>query len=141
MVYGGQDMVDKYANDLTVFPNGPGRSKILITAEKAWRDYLDVIVDSISDMGGMACVNTTAVLCEGDPAPLAQAIAERLSTIPPLPTFHERPSCPLSRSTRRKRWRRIWQPTQPAPPRCWVPIRWSLTSATATRRCAQQCTC
>jgi acyl-CoA reductase-like NAD-dependent aldehyde dehydrogenase len=27
MVYGGQDVVDKYANDPTVFPNGPGRTK------------------------------------------------------------------------------------------------------------------
>ena len=81
MVYGGQDVVDKYAGDPTVFVNGPGRAKILITAEHDWRDYLDVIVDSIADLGGVACVNTTAVLYEGDPAPLAEAIAERLSAI------------------------------------------------------------
>jgi acyl-CoA reductase-like NAD-dependent aldehyde dehydrogenase len=81
MVYGGQDVVDKYAGDATVFVNGPGRAKILITADHDWRDYLDTIVDSISDLGGVACVNTTAVLYEGDPAPLAAAIAERLSTI------------------------------------------------------------
>ncbi len=71
MVYGGQDVVDKYAADPAVFPNGPGRSKILITAEQDWFDYLDVIVDSIADLGGMGCVNTTAVLYEGDPAALA----------------------------------------------------------------------
>jgi acyl-CoA reductase-like NAD-dependent aldehyde dehydrogenase len=94
MVYGGQDVMDKYAADPTVFPNGPGRTKILITAEKDWRDYFDVIVDSISDMGGMACVNTTAVLYEGDPAPLARAIAERLATIPPLPNSDERAILP-----------------------------------------------
>jgi acyl-CoA reductase-like NAD-dependent aldehyde dehydrogenase len=94
MVYGGQDVVDKYADDPTVFPNGPGRSKILITAEQDWRDYLDVIVDSIANLGGMACVNTTAVLYEGDPAPLAQAIAERLSTIEPLPNSDERAILP-----------------------------------------------
>jgi acyl-CoA reductase-like NAD-dependent aldehyde dehydrogenase len=81
MVYGGQDVVDKYAVDPTVFVNGPGRAKILITADHDWRDYLDVITDSIADLGGVACVNTTAVLYEGDPAPLAEAIAERLSTI------------------------------------------------------------
>jgi acyl-CoA reductase-like NAD-dependent aldehyde dehydrogenase len=101
MVYGGQDVVDKYAADPTVFPNGPGRTKILITAEKDWRDYLDVIVDSISDMGGMACVNATAVLYEGDAAPLAQAIAERLSTIEPLPSADERailPTQPIERA-------------------------------------------
>ncbi|UMB72510.1 aldehyde dehydrogenase family protein [Mycobacterium paraterrae] len=81
MVYGGQDVVDKYAGDATVFVNGPGRAKILITADQDWHDYLDVIVDSIADLGGLACVNATAVLYEGDPAPLAEAIAERLSTI------------------------------------------------------------
>ena len=81
MVYGGQDVVDKYAGDPTVFVNGPGRAKILITADHDWRDYLDVITDSIADLGGVACVNTTAVLYEGDPAPLAEAIADRLSLI------------------------------------------------------------
>jgi Aldehyde dehydrogenase family len=85
MVYGGQDMIDKYAADPTVLPNGPGRSKILVTADCDWREHLDMIVDSISHEGGTACVNATAVFVEGDPAPLAEAIAERLSAIPSLP--------------------------------------------------------
>jgi acyl-CoA reductase-like NAD-dependent aldehyde dehydrogenase len=94
MVYGGQDVVDKYANDPTVVVNGPGRAKILITADRDWRDYLDLIVESIANLGGMACVNTTAVLYEGDPAPLARAIADRLATIEPLPTEDERAILP-----------------------------------------------
>ncbi len=94
MVYGGQDVVDKYVADPTVVVNGPGRAKILITADRDWRDYLDLIVDSIANLGGMACVNTTAVLYEGDPAPLAAAIAERLATIEPLPTEDERAILP-----------------------------------------------
>jgi acyl-CoA reductase-like NAD-dependent aldehyde dehydrogenase len=94
MVYGGQDVVDKYAGDPTVFVNGPGRAKILITADHDWRDYLDVITDSIANLGGVACVNATAVLYEGDPAPLAEAIAQRLSTIPVLPTDDERAVLP-----------------------------------------------
>src|SRR5260370_579854 len=57
MVYGGQDVVDRYAQDPRVLTNGPGRTKILITAEYDWREYLDVIVDSIANLGGMACVN------------------------------------------------------------------------------------
>jgi acyl-CoA reductase-like NAD-dependent aldehyde dehydrogenase len=85
MVYGGQSVVDKYAGDPTVFVNGPGRAKILITADRDWRDYLDIITDSIANLGGVACVNTTAVLYEGDPAPLAEAIAQRLSTVAALP--------------------------------------------------------
>ena len=101
MVYGSQDVVDKYANDPTVVVNGPGRAKILITADRDWRDYVDLIVGSIANLGGMACVNTTAVLYEGDPAPLARAIAERLATIQPLPTEDERailPTQPLEKA-------------------------------------------
>jgi acyl-CoA reductase-like NAD-dependent aldehyde dehydrogenase len=94
MVYGDQHLIDKYANNPAVFVNGPGRSKIVITADQDWREYLDLIVDSIANEGGMACVNATAVLYEGDPAPLAYAIAERLSTIEPLPTHDERAMLP-----------------------------------------------
>ena len=94
MVYGSQDVVDLYANDPTVLVNGPGRAKILITADQDWRDYLDVITDSIANLGGIACVNTTAVLYEGDPTELAHAIGERLSAIPVLPTEDERALLP-----------------------------------------------
>jgi acyl-CoA reductase-like NAD-dependent aldehyde dehydrogenase len=96
MVYGGQDIADRYTQDPGVFTNGPGRTKILITAECDWRDYLDVIVDSISNLGGMACVNATAVLYEGDAAPLAHAIGERLSTIEPLPNTDEQAVLPTT---------------------------------------------
>ncbi|MEE6179860.1 aldehyde dehydrogenase family protein [Mycobacterium sp. 050134] len=89
MVYGGQDVADKYAGDPAVAVNGPGRSKICITADRDWGDYLDLIVDSVANLGGVACVNATAVLCEGDPGPLARALADRLATIEPLPIDDE----------------------------------------------------
>jgi acyl-CoA reductase-like NAD-dependent aldehyde dehydrogenase len=89
MVYGGQEVIDKYATNPTVLPNGPGRSKILITADADWRSFLDMIVASISHEGGTACVNTTAVFVEGDPTPVAEAIAERLATLPSLPPEDE----------------------------------------------------
>lgn len=101
VVYGGQDVVDKYAADPRVVVHGPGRTKILITADRDWRDHLDVVVESIANLGGMACVNTTAVLYEGDPAPLAAAIAERLAAIEPLPGADERailPTQPLAKA-------------------------------------------
>src|SRR5262245_21207204 len=96
MVYGGQDVVDRYARDPMVLTNGPGRTKILITADCDWREYLDVVVDSIANLGGMACVNATAVLYEGDATPLAHAIAGRLSTIAPLPNTDERAVLPTT---------------------------------------------
>lgn len=94
MVYGGQGIVDRYATDPAVVVNGPGRTKILITADRDWRDYVEIIVDSVAGLGGMACVNTTAVLYEGDPLPLARVVAERLATIEPLPADDERAILP-----------------------------------------------
>ena len=94
MLYGGRNVVRKYGSDPTVFVNGPGCSKVLITADQDWLDYIDIIVDSIAKLGGMACVNTTAVLYEGDPNPLAHAIADRLSEIEPLPIEDERANLP-----------------------------------------------
>ncbi|MEU9921546.1 aldehyde dehydrogenase family protein [Streptomyces griseoluteus] len=85
LVYGGDDVVRKYAGNPAVLPQGPGRSKILLTREVDWRDHLDTIVDSVSGHGGTGCVNTTAVFLEGDPAPLCAALAERLAAVPSLP--------------------------------------------------------
>ncbi|MGW3428151.1 aldehyde dehydrogenase family protein [Streptomyces melanosporofaciens] len=95
MVYGGQEVIDRYATDPAVLPNGPGRSKILITADRDWRDHLDVVVDSIARHGGTACVNATAVLVEGDPAPVAEALAERLAALPSLPPQDEKAILPV----------------------------------------------
>lgn len=99
LVYGGDDVVAKYGGDPNVVVNGPGRTKIVLTAEQDWRAHLDVIVDSIARLGGMACVNTTAVLVERDAAGLAEAIAQRLHTIEALPADDERavlPTQPLA---------------------------------------------
>lgn len=94
LVYGGEEVVRKYAGS-RVLPQGPGRSKILVTADVDWRDHLDVIVGSVAHQGGVACINATAVLVEGDPAPLAQALAERLAELPSLPPSDARAVLPV----------------------------------------------
>jgi acyl-CoA reductase-like NAD-dependent aldehyde dehydrogenase len=95
MAYGGEDVMRKYAAYSTMLPQGPGRSKILLTADVQWRDHLDVIIASISDDGGRGCVNATAVFVEGDTTPVAQAVAERLAAIPSLPPEDERAVLPV----------------------------------------------
>jgi acyl-CoA reductase-like NAD-dependent aldehyde dehydrogenase len=95
MVYGGEEVVRKYGTDPTVLLQGPGRSKILLTADVDWREYLDVVVSSVSYHGGTGCVNTTAVFVEGDPAPLAEALAERLSALPSLPPEDDKAVLPV----------------------------------------------
>jgi acyl-CoA reductase-like NAD-dependent aldehyde dehydrogenase len=96
IVYGGDDVVGRYAGDPTVLPQGPGRSKILITADTDWRDHLDTIVDSVSHHAGVACLNATAVLVDGDPAPLARAVADRLAAMPSLPPEDDRAVLPVA---------------------------------------------
>lgn len=76
--------------------NGPGRTKILIIAEQDWREHLDVIVDSIAGLGGIACVNATAVLYEGNRSPLAHAIGERLAALRPPPNVDEMATLPTT---------------------------------------------
>jgi acyl-CoA reductase-like NAD-dependent aldehyde dehydrogenase len=107
MAYGGEDVMRKYAGHRTMLPQGPGRSKILLTADVDWRDHLDVIVASVSHEGGRGCVNATAVFMEGDPTPLARALAERLSAIPSLPPEDEEavlPVLPLAEAQKLERY-------------------------------------
>ena len=85
MVYGGDDVMAKYAGTSRVLPQGPGRSKIVITADADWRDYVDLIVDSVARGGGTACTNTTAVFVEGDAAGVAQAVGAKLELMPSHP--------------------------------------------------------
>jgi acyl-CoA reductase-like NAD-dependent aldehyde dehydrogenase len=95
MVYGGDDVVRKYGGSRNVLTNGPGRSKILLAAGSGWRSHLELIADSVSHGGGTGCVSTTAIYVEGDPEPLARALAERLSAIPSLPPDDDRALLPV----------------------------------------------
>ena len=95
MAYGGEEVMRRYAGLASMLPQGPGRSKILLTADGDWREHLDVIVSSISAQAGRACINATAVFVEGDPTPVAQAIAERLSALPSLLPEDDRAVLPV----------------------------------------------
>ncbi|MFJ9702526.1 aldehyde dehydrogenase family protein [Streptomyces fradiae] len=91
MVYGGDAVVAKYRARTTVLAHGPGRAKILVAADTdaTAPRHLDTLVDSIAGQAGAACTNTTAVYVEGDPAPVAEALAARLAALPSLPPEHD----------------------------------------------------
>ncbi|MBB1252304.1 aldehyde dehydrogenase family protein [Streptomyces sp. OF3] len=95
LAYGGDEIIRQYADDPGVLSLQPGRSKILLTADTEWRDHLDMIVDSVLRHAGSGCVNATAVLVEGDAAPLAGAVAERLAVLPSLPPHDEKARLPV----------------------------------------------
>lgn len=84
MMYGGDDLMRKYEGDQKVLPRGPGRSKIVIGPGEDWRQYVELIADSVSHGGGTGCTNTTTVLVDGDADALAEAVGERLASIRPL---------------------------------------------------------
>jgi acyl-CoA reductase-like NAD-dependent aldehyde dehydrogenase len=91
MVYGGTEVIEKYSN-VNLLSQGPGRSKMLITAEVDWRQQVDLVVDSVSRGGGTGCTNATSILVEGDEsiaAAFAEAVASRLAEIPSLPPEDE----------------------------------------------------
>ncbi|MFZ5889625.1 MAG: aldehyde dehydrogenase family protein [Myxococcota bacterium] len=93
MVYGGDDVMQKYAGSSRVLAQGPGRSKVLL-ATSDWEPYLDTIVASVADQGGTACINASAVFVRGDPTPLAEALAAKLAAIPTLRPDDERAVLP-----------------------------------------------
>jgi acyl-CoA reductase-like NAD-dependent aldehyde dehydrogenase len=107
VVYGGDDVVRRYARDPSVLVQGPGRAKILVTADVDWRRHVDLVVDSVVHSGGVSCTNTTAVFVEGDARGLAEAVAARLAEIPALPLSDERAVLQVCRPERARQLERL----------------------------------
>ncbi|MFC0111242.1 aldehyde dehydrogenase family protein [Kibdelosporangium aridum] len=84
LVFGGDAAARRYGADPSVVLRGPGRSKILHTGDLT-DDVLDVMYESVAFDAGLRCTNTTAVLTDGDPRELAEALATRLSKLTPAP--------------------------------------------------------
>ncbi|MCB1227769.1 MAG: aldehyde dehydrogenase [Verrucomicrobiales bacterium] len=91
LVFGDVGTVKQHENNPAVQVHGPGWSKILIGADQVanWRDYIDVIVSSVSDNGGRSCINASAVLVPSHGREIADAIAQRLGSFTPLPPDDE----------------------------------------------------
>ncbi len=91
LVFGDVNIAKMYENNPRVQVHGPGWSKIIIGEDKIehWRDYIDVIVSSISDNGGRSCINASAVLVPKYGKEIADAIAQRLGPVEPLPSDDE----------------------------------------------------
>jgi len=97
MVFGGADVINKYGS-AKLFPQGPGRSKMLVAGGLDWRDYVDLVADSATRGGGTGCTNATTILVEGDLATataFAEAVAEKLEKIPSLPPDDEAALLPV----------------------------------------------
>ena len=96
LIFGDQATTQQYANNPAIQIHGPGWSKILVGADciEHWRDYLDVMVSSISDNGGRSCINASAIVVPKYGREIADALAQRLGPI--SPTSPEDPQAKLA---------------------------------------------
>lgn len=85
LVFGDVAMAKMYEGNPRVQVHGPGWSKIIIGEDKIenWRDYIDVIVESISANGGRSCINASAVLVPKYGKEIADAIAAKVGPYDP----------------------------------------------------------
>jgi acyl-CoA reductase-like NAD-dependent aldehyde dehydrogenase len=91
LIFGDKSSTERYANNPAIQIHGPGYSKILIGEDQIdrWPDFLDVMAASILDNGGRSCVNASAVVAPRHGDQIAEALAQRLGPIAPLPAEDE----------------------------------------------------
>jgi hypothetical protein len=87
LVFGDKTTTAPYANDPAIQVHGPGFSKILIGEDEVdrWAEFMDVIIASILENGGRSCINASAVIVPRHAAEIADAVAQRLGPVAPLP--------------------------------------------------------
>ena len=83
MLFGDSTTTDPYKNDHRVELHGPGYSKVLIGEDKIanWKDYIDIIAESIAANGGRSCINVSAVWVPSHGKEIAHALSEKLAKI------------------------------------------------------------
>jgi len=87
MLFGDESTVRPWAHDTRVQLHGPGWSKVLLGPDAAanWQEHLDVMVRSIAENGGRSCLNASGVWLPSHGREVAEALADRLAAIEPLP--------------------------------------------------------
>lgn len=92
MLFGDTGSTRSWAHDPRVEIHGPGYSKIVLGPDvnEEWEDYLDVMVTSILENGGRSCVNASGIWVTAHADEIAEALAERLAKVEPLPAEDER---------------------------------------------------
>ncbi|MDA7977701.1 MAG: aldehyde dehydrogenase family protein [Pirellulales bacterium] len=91
LIFGGTPTVDRYRGNPKVQAHGPGFSKFILADDVVddWEQYLDIIADSIYRNSGRGCINCSGVWASRHTKEIAQALAERLGPIEPLPPEDE----------------------------------------------------
>jgi acyl-CoA reductase-like NAD-dependent aldehyde dehydrogenase len=82
VLFGMQPLADRHAANRSVKVHGPGRSKVVVPAGAELGPAVELITRMAMDDAGRGCINGSAVVVEGDPGPLAAAVAEALERVP-----------------------------------------------------------
>jgi acyl-CoA reductase-like NAD-dependent aldehyde dehydrogenase len=87
LIFGGTATVEQYKGNPRVQAHGPGFSKILLGDDQVdeWRKYLDIMVDSVFVNSGRGCINCSGIWVSRHAREIAEAIAERIGPVEPLP--------------------------------------------------------
>jgi len=87
LIFGGSATVEQYKGNPRVQAHGPGFSKILLGDDQVdqWSKYLDLMVDSVLVNSGRGCINCSGIWVSQHARPIAEALAERMGPIQPLP--------------------------------------------------------
>jgi hypothetical protein len=91
LMFGDKNSTALYANNPNIQIHGPGYSKILIGEDEIerWPEFIDLIAGAISDNGGRSCINASAVVVPKHAREIADALAQKLGPIAPLPATDE----------------------------------------------------
>jgi acyl-CoA reductase-like NAD-dependent aldehyde dehydrogenase len=87
MIFGSTETVKRYEGNPRVQVHGPGFSKILLGDDVVddWPKYVDLMADSVYKNSGRGCINCSGIWASRHTKEIAQAVAERLGPIEPLP--------------------------------------------------------
>jgi acyl-CoA reductase-like NAD-dependent aldehyde dehydrogenase len=91
LVFGDKSTTAQYATNPAIQVHGPGLSKILIGDDQIerWPEFIDLMVASIADNGGRSCINASAIIAPKYAAEIADALAQKLGPVAPLPAADE----------------------------------------------------
>ena len=91
LVFGDHSTTAPYAGNPAIQVHGPGLSKILIGDDQIerWPEFVDLMVASIADNGGRSCINASAVVVPKHAAEIAEALAQKLGPVAPMPASDE----------------------------------------------------
>jgi acyl-CoA reductase-like NAD-dependent aldehyde dehydrogenase len=87
LIFGSTATVERYKGNPAVQVHGPGFSKVLLGDDVVdqWEKYLDLMVDSVLVNSGRGCINCSGVWASRHAREIAEAVAERMGPVQPLP--------------------------------------------------------